>query len=381
MRFTHKQAGHHNEMYTTYFGLKEKPFSIAPNPEYLYMSNHHQEALAHLLYGVQEDGCLVLLTGDVGTGKTTICRCLLERLPVNTNVAIILNPKISSLDLLQTICEELGITCPKYDHSTKVYTDKLNKHLLNSHADGKTTVLIIDEAQGLDPVILEQLRLLTNLETNTNKLLKIILLGQPELEETLARPNLAQVNQRITSRYHLSPLKYDDVIAYVRHRLFIAGGGQNEFFTDKAFRVLFKKSKGVPRIINLICDRALLGAYAENSPTVRPNTVKKAAREILAPQKRKGISLRRVLFTSIILCALLIPVSYFIYPLLQEEKRITIQPLVEKESAATTTSEPPPTVPDPAAQTDATPQTKSNNTAALTQKKDGNSSFSAPEPQ
>lgn len=323
-------------MYTTYFGLKEKPFSIAPNPEYLYMSNHHQEALAHLLYGIQEDGCLVLLTGDVGTGKTTICRALLERLPVKTDVAMILNPKISSLDLLQTICEELGIIFPESLRCTKVYTDKLNKHLLSSHAEGKTTVLIIDEAQGLDPTILEQLRLLTNLETNTNKLLKIILLGQPELEDTLIKPSLAQVNQRITSRYHLSPLKFDDVIAYVRHRLYIAGGGQNQFFTDKAFRVLFKKSKGVPRIINLICDRALLGAYAENIPTVNHSTVSKAAREILAPQKKRTISLGRVLFTGIILCALLIPVGYFIYSSQQGAKRITIQPLVEKESATTT---------------------------------------------
>lgn len=274
-------------MYTKYFGLREKPFSIAPNPAYVYMSNRHKEALAHLMYGMQEDSCLALLTGDIGTGKTTICRCLLENVSENINVAVVFNPKVSPLDLLRSICKELQIDYTHDIGENSIYVDKLNEHLLTAHANGKTTVLIIDEAQGLSPEVIEQLRLLTNLETNTHKLLKIILLGQPELSSTLAKPSLRQVNQRITSRYHLSPLNYEDTISYVLHRMHIAGGGQNRYFSAKALKILFKTSQGVPRKINLICDRALLGAYAENRAYVDHITIKQAIKEIISPAKRK----------------------------------------------------------------------------------------------
>ncbi len=274
-------------MYTKYFGLREKPFSIAPNPEYVYMSKLHKEALAHLIYGMQEDGCLGLLTGGVGTGKTTICRCLLENISENIDVAVVFNPKISPLDLLRSICKELQINSPENVEENSVYIDKLNEYLLKAHANGRTTVLIIDEAQGLSSEVIEQLRLLTNLETNTHKLLKIVLLGQPELASTLAKPSLAQVNQRVTSRYHLSPLSYEDTVSYVLHRMHIAGGGQNRYFSDKALKILFKTSEGVPRKINLICDRALLGAYAENRAYVDHVTIKQAIKEIIGTAKPK----------------------------------------------------------------------------------------------
>jgi len=221
-------------MYTHYFGLNEKPFAITPNPRYLYMSELHREALAHLIYGIQRDGCFILLTGDVGTGKTTVCRCLLEQLPEDTDIAIILNPKLTAIDLLKTICEELSIPVPLESPTSKSYIDALNRHLLRTHAEGRSTALVIDEAQNLEADVLEQLRLLTNLETNTQKLLKIILLGQPELRTLLAGPLMSQVNQRITSRYHLQPLQPADVRIYIQHRLRVAGGGTRRLFTDRA---------------------------------------------------------------------------------------------------------------------------------------------------
>jgi general secretion pathway protein A len=276
-------------MYTSYFGLKEKPFTIAPDPRYLFMSELHREALAHLLYGLQSDGCFILFTGEIGTGKTTVCRCFLGQLPPETDIAIILNPKVSVLDLLRTICEELAI--PENDEapSNKKYIDLLNAYLLDAHARGRTTAIIIDEAQNLDKDVLEQLRLLTNLETNTHKLLKIILLGQPELHNVLAAPEMLQLNQRITSRYHLAPLGPDDVRRYIRHRLMVAGGGTQRLFTGEAIRHVARLSHGIPRIINLLCDRALLGAYVEGASVVSLNIVKKAAREVLqAPGPRTG---------------------------------------------------------------------------------------------
>jgi len=326
-------------MYTQYFGLKEKPFSIAPNPEYVYMSSRHQEALAHLMYGIQEDSCLALLTGDVGTGKTTICRCLLEKTPEHIDMAVVFNPKISSLDLLRTICEELKINVPLEAEENKVYIDSLNKYLLDAHAKGRTTVLIIDEAQGLSPKVLEQLRLLTNLETNTHKLLKIILLGQPELSAILDQESLKQVNQRITSRYHLSPLNYDDAVAYVLHRIHVAGGGQSRYFSDKALKILFKKSGGVPRIINLICDRALLGAYAESRSSVDHITMKQAVKEVFSSPKseRKGGS--RTARLAFLFCITLITATSIYYLQFKEQQvsRITIGPLIEEESSSAVT--------------------------------------------
>ncbi len=268
-------------MYTRYFGLHEKPFAISPTPRYLYMSELHREALAHLLYGIDSDGCIILLTGDVGTGKTTVCRFLFEQLPKTTDTAIILNPKLTAKELLVTICDELEIADKVDGISTKTYIDAINNHLLSAHGKGQTTVVFIDEAQNLNVGVLEQLRLLTNLETDKHKLLKIVLIGQPELRAQLERPEATQINQRVTSRYHLQPLNKADVLAYIQHRLEVAGGGKTKFFTERALKRIYLLSKGIPRLINIICDRALLGAYAENKHCVDIKIVNQAALEVL----------------------------------------------------------------------------------------------------
>lgn len=269
-------------MYQEFFGLKEAPFSIAPNPHYLYMSKQHHEALAHLVYGVGRDGGFVLLTGEVGTGKTTICRCFLEQLPVDTDVAFILNPKLNAEQLLATICDELSISYFDDDVSIKDLVDNINHYLLKSHAQGRHTVLIIDEAQNLSPEVLEQLRLLTNLETHEKKLLQIVLLGQPELQDMFLRPDLRQLAQRVTARFHLKELRSTEIGPYVRHRLGVAGGRDIvNIFPDKTLKKLYSITSGVPRIINLVCDRAMLGAYAQNMRSVDVRTLELAAREIL----------------------------------------------------------------------------------------------------
>jgi len=282
-------------MYTHYFGLKEKPFSIAPDPRYLYMSALHQEALAHLLYGVSGDGCFILLTGDVGAGKTTVCRCLLEQLPANTDLALILNPKLNAMELLASICDELEIVVRGKKNSVKSSVDHLNRYLLAAHARGRITALLIDEAQNLSLDTLEQLRLLTNLETEKQKLLKIILLGQPELRQLLENEEVAQINQRITSRYHLLPLASQDVAAYVEHRLAVAGV-RRRLFSEAAVRRVAELSRGVPRLINLLCDRALLGAYVEEKDQVGLRIVNQAAREVLG-RPVNGTGLRSMLRT------------------------------------------------------------------------------------
>ena len=249
-------------MYQHYFGLAEAPFSIAPDPRYLYLSQRHQEALAHLLYGVGGDGGFVLLTGEVGAGKTTVCRCLLQQIPESCDVAYIFNPKLTVEELLSTICVEFGIACPSGNASVKVFVDCINAYLLDAHARGRHTVLIIDEAQNLSAEVLEQMRLLTNLETNERKLLQIILLGQPELALMLDRPELRQLSQRIVARYHLGPLTKPEVAAYVRHRLEISGA-RRQLFPAALMGRLYRLSGGVPRVINVLCDRALLGTYVQ----------------------------------------------------------------------------------------------------------------------
>jgi len=270
-------------MYSTYFGLTEKPFAIAPDPRFLFMSDMHREALAHLIYGINSDGCIILLTGDVGTGKTTVCRCFFGQVPVNTDIAVILNPKLTIIELLQTICEEFGVDIADAPQSVKEYTDLLNHYLFESNARGRINVVIIDEAQNLAPDVLEQLRLLTNLETNTHKLLKIVLIGQPELRDLLSLPTLAQINQRITTRYHLRPLPAKQLKTYIEHRISVAGPQQQKIFTNAAIRYIGRKSHGIPRIVNVICDRAMLGAYAGNSPKVTRQIARLAAREVLTP--------------------------------------------------------------------------------------------------
>ena len=266
-------------MYKHYFGLQDSPFSIAPNPQYLYMSTRHREALAHLLYGVKSDGGFILLTGEVGTGKTTVCRCLLAQIPTDVDIAMVLNPKQTAVELLATICDELHITYNP-NASIKILVDRLNVFLLDSHRAGRKTILIIDEAQNLEVDVLEQLRLLTNLETNQRKLLQIILLGQPELLTLLGRQELRQLSQRVTARFHLDALNQQEVGEYIQHRLTVAGGNQT-LFPPTSIRRIYQITAGIPRLINLVCDRALLGAYVENQPRVNNAIVAKAAREVL----------------------------------------------------------------------------------------------------
>jgi len=267
-------------MYTGFFGLHEKPFSITPDPRYLFMSARHGEALAHLVYGVTESGGFVQLTGEVGTGKTTLVRSLLlNRMPDNADVAVVLNPQITAQEFLLTICEELGVQVPEQKESIKALTDALNHHLLSAHAKGRRTILVVDEAQNLAPAVLEQVRLLTNLETSKQKLLQIILIGQPELRELLSRNDLRQLAQRITGRYHLEPLTREETAQYVEHRLRVAGA-LGEVIDSAAKKEVFRISAGVPRLINVICDRALLGAYSQESRIVTRRLIKRAAAEV-----------------------------------------------------------------------------------------------------
>ena len=271
-------------MYAAHFGLKREPFSIAPDPRYLFMSERHREALAHLLYGVRGGGGFVLLTGEIGAGKTTVCRCFLEQVPKRTNVAYIFNPKRTALELLQSVCEEFRITVTARDGAAaptqKDHVDALNEYLLRTHAAGQNSVLIIDEAQNLSADVLEQLRLLTNLETNERKLLQIILIGQPELRDMLARPELEQLAQRVVARFHLDPLAEEETAHYIKHRLSVAGmSGLIPFDRDARHRI-HELTRGVPRRINLLCDRALLGAYASGRQRVDRAIVDKAASEV-----------------------------------------------------------------------------------------------------
>lgn len=271
-------------MCQSYFGLTEAPFSIAPDPRYLYMSQCHQEALATLLYGVGSDGGFVLLTGDVGAGKTTLCRCLLEQMPETCDVAYIFNPKLTVVELLSTICDEFRIAYPPGNTSIKLFVDFINAYLLDAHARGRRAVLIIDEAQNLSVDVLEQMRLLTNLETHQRKLLQIILLGQPELATMLERPELRQLAQRIVARYHLGPLGRAEVKSYVWHRLEVSGA-KRQLFPGSLMGKVHSLSNGVPRLINTLCDRALLGAYVQNKERVDRATLAQAAREVF-PRKR-----------------------------------------------------------------------------------------------
>jgi general secretion pathway protein A len=266
-------------MYIQHFNLSEPPFSIAPNPRYLYLSAQHREALAHLLYGIGVGGGFVALTGEVGTGKTTLCRCLLEQLPEDVDIALIFNPRLNSRELLASLCDELRIAYPGSKASLKQLIDVLNHHLLDAHARGRRTIALIDEAQNLSFEVLEQIRLLTNLETNQAKLLQIILVGQPELNHLLERPNLRQLSQRITARYHLHPLSIRETEDYIRHRLAVSGA-RDPIFSRAAVGEIYRRSGGIPRLINVICDRALLGAYTLGRTKVGWPIARKAAREL-----------------------------------------------------------------------------------------------------
>ena len=278
-------------MYMRFFGLKQQPFSLAPDPRYLYMSKRHREALAHLLYGVGGGGGFVLLSGEIGAGKTTVCRCFLEQIPKRCNVAYIFNPKLTVMELVKSICDEFHVPIDLADGqptTVKTYVDALNDFLLKTHAVGQNNVLIIDEAQQLSAEVLEQLRLLTNLETNERKLLQIVLIGQPELRTMLDRPDLEQLAQRVIARFHLQALSLKETEHYIRHRLSVAGMTRALPFDRPALHRIHEIARGVPRRINLLCDRVMLGAYAHGKQTIDVPMIEKAAREVFGRAEVNG---------------------------------------------------------------------------------------------
>lgn len=323
-------------MYIEFFQLKEMPFSITPDPAYLYMSPRHQEALGHLLYGTGQYGGFVQLTGEVGTGKTTIVRTLLEQKLDKVDVAFIHNPRQNEQEFVQTICDELGVRYSRDDRSLKTLVDALNEHLLKAHADGRRTVLIIDEAQNLERGVLEQVRLLTNLETAKEKLLRIMLIGQPELSALLARPDLRQLASRITARFHLTPLGARETAEYIEHRLRVAGA-HGEIFTPAAITDVHRYTKGVPRLINIVCDRALLGAYAQNARRISPEIVRKAAIEAVGqlpeefdPHARRRWRLIEIGWGS----ALLLSIALLIWSFARRDEPAKTAPAASKPTPA-----------------------------------------------
>lgn len=278
-------------MYTAFYGLREKPFSLTPNPAFLYLSDSHREALAHLVYGLEQGEGFIVLAGEVGTGKTTLCRSLLERIEADTEIAILFNPSNNDIELLQSISEEFGL--PVERRSRRQLLTGLNEFLLECHRGERRVVLIIDEAQNLSASTLEQIRLLSNLETATSKLIQIILLGQPELEEKLDSDSLRQLRQRVTVRWSLRPFSPKDTAAYVNHRLYVAAGADREIFTPAALRELHRLTGGIPRLVNVLCDRALLVGYAESEHRVGARRLRQAAREVPDAASRLRVGLPR----------------------------------------------------------------------------------------
>jgi general secretion pathway protein A len=341
-------------MYLKHFNLTERPFSITPDPRFLYMSARHKEALAHLLYGLGEGGGFVQLTGEVGTGKTTICRCLLEQVPENVDLAVVLNPKVTAIELIATICDELGIEYPP-EHSIKTLTDALNEHLLEAYQRGRRTVLIIDEAQNLSADVLEQVRLLTNLETSTQKLLQIVLIGQPELRSLLASEEMRQLSQRVTARYHLEPIIREEADAYIKHRLQICGSSR-KIFSRRAIDRIQKLSGGIPRLINVLCDRAMLGAYVEGKTQVDTKVLKKAAREVISETRPAG-SNNRVPWLLLVLAVLAVAALFVYQPFQATDTRATT-PVAPAggEPAVTSADEPEAGIVEPVSVPDAAPE-------------------------
>jgi general secretion pathway protein A len=327
-------------MYLDYYGLREPPFSITPDPRFVFLSDRHRDALAHLLYGVGQGGGggFVQLTGEVGTGKTTLCRLLMEQLPEDTRVALVLNPKLTPIELIETICEELRLDIAQRRGSLKGLVDALNTFLLEAYGQGLRVVLIVDEAQNLSTEALEQIRLLTNLETPKQKLLQIILLGQPELRDMLARPELRQLAQRITARYHLTPLDEDETDAYLRHRLAVAGCTRFPF-TRLAVRKLHEHSGGVPRLINVIADRALVGGYAQDLQQVGERHVERAAQEALAAPIRRWKAPRMAWAAAVLVALLALAVWYLPLP-------ASAPPAAAVETAPVATAVAPPAAPE-----------------------------------
>jgi general secretion pathway protein A len=254
-------------MYCDFFGFNEKPFTITPNPQFIYLSGNHREAFAHLLYGIDSHAGFIAMTGEVGTGKTTVLRTMLTQLdPGKYRSALIFNPCLSGEQLLASICREFGVTAAEHDDFG--WLDSLNRFLLEQHGAGKTVVLVIDEAQNLTPDVLEQVRLISNLETERDKLIQIILAGQPELNDVLNRHDLRQLSQRITVRCRLTPMNKLDTGDYIKHRLKISGCRIPGLFTPGAIKRIYRYSRGVPRLINIICEQALVMAWTQESNTV-----------------------------------------------------------------------------------------------------------------
>jgi general secretion pathway protein A len=330
-------------MYKEYFGLSETPFSLTPDPRYLFMSERHREGLAHLLYGVQQSGGFVQLTGEIGSGKTTLCRCLTKQLPADTDVALLLNPRLSAIELLATVCDELRIPYPAATDSIKILVDALNSYLLEAHAQGRRTVLIIDEAQNLREDVLEQVRLLTNLETAREKLLQIILIGQPELLSILDSKKLRQLSQRITARYHLLALSRHETYAYIKHRLLVAGR-RDPLFTRRALRLVYRLSGGMPRMINIICDRALLGAYARDKRLIGAGIVRRASKEARGLKPHSRLSRLAWTFGVVMLAMLAIGGALFLNPTgrsifrRNDERMISTAPATSAESVSVSSS-------------------------------------------
>ena len=322
-------------MYLQYFGLRENPFSIPPDPHYLYLSRGHQEAFAHLQYGLGESGGFVQLTGEVGTGKTLLVRALVERLPEFVDVALILYPVLTVAEFVAAICDELRIPRPAKFSTLKQLIDALNAHLLQSHAQGRHTVLIIDEAQNLSREVLEQIRLLTNLETTKQKLLQIILIGQPELSSLLAQRDLRQLAQRITARYRLVPLTYIETCHYIAHRCHVAGA-QTSLFNQAAKRRVHSLSRGIPRLINMICDRALLGAYTREKTIVEAGIVDRAAAEVGSPSTQvRRLTWRVLVPTSMVLLIILAFLGWKWFP-----AGISSSPIPDERASAASTNVP-----------------------------------------
>jgi len=300
-------------MYEAYFGLKENPFSLSPDPRYLYLSPQHQEALNCLIYGIGERKGFMVVTGGIGTGKTTLCRALLAGLDGRTASALIFNPALSDVELLKTINEEFGIKLVGRG-TKKRYLDGLNAFLMKNFAAGKNAILLIDEAQNLSHSVLEQIRMLSNLETVRDKLIQIILLGQPELRRLLALPSLRQLNERITVRYDLKPLAREDVRRYIEHRLVTAGGEKiGSSFTAGSYDLIYRMSRGIPRRINAICDRALLIAYGKDIRTIDRRLIRAAIRDI-GPGYLQETGIRRravrIILAAVIAAALLLAAGY-----------------------------------------------------------------------
>jgi general secretion pathway protein A len=327
-------------VYSQFFQLREMPFTITPDPAYLYMSPRHQEALGHLLYGTGQHGGFVQLTGEVGTGKTTVVRTLLEQTLPEVEVAVIHNPRQSELEFVQSICDELHVPYERSPLTLKTLVDALNARLLLSHAEGRRTVLIIDEAQNLKPEVLEQVRLLTNLETAKEKLLRIMLIGQPELSELLARPDLRQLAQRITARFHLTPLGAGETAEYINHRLRVAGA-QEEIFTRPACELVYRYARGIPRLINIICDRSMLGAYSQGSRKVTPEMVKQGAREAMGElpvvfnpkAPRRWATIEMACAAALVVCTVIFLYTFVVRPNLPAET-VVVEPKVAVPAAA-----------------------------------------------